>query len=204
MRNGVRTTRRQGTEDLRRRAQSDANRFSPATAYVPAMTELPDRVRRAFRDHGAFESDGGAAYRVTTTPFDGRVDADVDEDGRIEFGVTVRVPMLSEVAADVAPIVEEGWYETFGLRIENAGEITRAGHDLEPTVRRADGEAVVEAGFADVNERRGVDDAVSVVNYVEGTYVQGVIPGYEYEEPVSQLLSRARDAAGTGDSTTPN
>ena len=163
------------------------------------MTETPDRVRRAFRDHGTFERAEDGGYRAATTPLDGRVEVSPGADGRIEFVVTVRVPMLSDVADDVAPIVEDGWYETFELRIEDVGGITRADHDLEPAVRRSGDEAVVEASFADLNERRGVDDANAVINFVEGTYVQGIIPGYDYEEPVSNLISRARSAAGTDD-----
>ncbi|MFB6305150.1 MAG: DUF5813 family protein, partial [Haloferacaceae archaeon] len=34
---------------------------------------------------------------------------------------------------------------------------------------------------------------------VEGTYVQGIIPGYEYTEPVASVLSEARRAAGAED-----
>ena len=42
---------------------------------------------------------------------------------------------------------------------------------------------------------RAVEDAAALVEYVEGTYVQGVIPGYEYGDPVAGLLDRARGAA---------
>jgi len=55
---------------------------------------------------------------------------------------------------------------------------------------------VVEFAFTDINERRGVDDAAALVNYVEGTYVQGLIPGYEYVDPVAGLVDRARQAGG--------
>ena len=37
-----------------------------------------------------------------------------------------------------------------------------------------------------------------MIDFVEGTYVQGVIPGYEYTEPVSDLLSAARQQGGGG------
>jgi hypothetical protein len=50
--------------------------------------------------------------------------------------------------------------------------------------------------ITDLDERRGVDDAAAFINYVEGTYVQGIIPGYDYREPVARLLDRARQDAG--------
>ncbi|SEL84315.1 DUF5813 family protein [Haloferax larsenii] len=161
--------------------------------------ELPGRVRRAFGDHGSFEHESERTFVSTTTHFDGRVTVTQRDDGKIEFEVSVRVPMLSAVTADgVADIVEDGWFETFELRMDDAGGVTAGDHQLEPTVERQDDEALVETSFADINERRGVDDAGAVIDYVEGTFVQGIIPGYDYTEPVTSILSRAQENAGTG------
>jgi hypothetical protein len=163
------------------------------------MSELPDRVRRAFRDHGSFERTGETTFAATTTAFEGDVAVDALEDGRIRFEVTVRVPTLDAVTTDrVAPVVEEGWYETFELRVVDVSGVTAVERDLDPSVRRLEDEVVVAASLSDVNERRGVDDAGALVDFVEGTYVQGIIPGYQYTEPVASLVSRAR-RHGTGD-----
>jgi ATP phosphoribosyltransferase len=43
------------------------------------------------------------------------------------------------------------------------------------------------------------DIAKAFVEYVEGTYVEGVIPGYEYADPVAGLRQRARQT-GEADS----
>lgn len=165
------------------------------------MAELPDRVGRAFRDHDAFEpSPEPGIYVPVTTAFDGEVAVEEREDGSIGFAVTVRVPTLSATTRDhVAPVVEDGWYETFELRVEDVGAVTRGDHDLDPSARRAGDEVVVTVEFADLDPRRGVDDALAFVNFVEGTYVQGVVPGYEYVEPVAGLLAEARRAAGAGE-----
>ncbi|SFR51813.1 DUF5813 family protein [Halogeometricum limi] len=159
------------------------------------MSEVPDRARRAFRDHDSFDRIDDATFEWTATVFDGRVT--VGEDGgEITFDVTVRVPMLdATVADDVAPVVEDGWYETFELRAADVGGVTKAEHDFAVDVTRAGETAVVSTSFSDINERRGVEDAGAVIDYVEGTYVQGIIPGYEYTEPVSGLINRATDAA---------
>lgn len=163
-----------------------------------AADELPGRVRRAFGDHGSFERDGDG-WVSTTTAFDGRVRAEPADEGRIRFTVTVRVPTLSAVTADeVADVVADGWADTFERRAVDVGGVTRKDRDFDPTVEREGDEITVTYALADINERRGVDDAGALIDFVEGTYVQGVIPGYEYTAPVSDLLSAARQQGGGG------
>ncbi|RCU47669.1 hypothetical protein DU504_10375 [Haloplanus salinus] len=159
------------------------------------MTESSGRVARAFRDHDGFDG-GDGRFEATTTAFDAAVTAH-ESDGRVDYEVSVRVPSLSAaVDGDVAQVVEDGWLETFELRVADADGVVRGDHDFEPTVDRTAGEVTVEFAYTDINERRGVEDAAAVVNYVEGTYVQGVIPGYDYVDPVAGLVDRAR---GTGE-----
>ena len=161
------------------------------------MSSLPDRVRRAFADHRAFEEADGPTFESTATAFDGWVTATA-ADGRIRFDIEVKVPLLDAVTEeDVADVVEDGWYETFELRVTDIGGVFRTDRDLEPTVSRQSEAVVTSVSFEDINERRGVDDAAAVVDYVEGTFVQGIIPGYEYTEPVDGLISRARNAGGS-------
>ena len=161
--------------------------------------ELPDRVRRAFRDHGSFEPADEGVWTATTTAFDADVEAETSPEGggRIRFSVTVRVPTLSAVTVDeVAPVVETGWTDTFERRVVDVGGITRGDHEFDPRVERDVEAVVVSFTLTDLNERRGVDDAGALIDFVEGTYVQGVIPGYEYTEPVEGLISSARRQGG--------
>lgn len=160
---------------------------------------LPDRVRRAFAGHGSFEPAGDGVWTAETTPFDAEVRAEPATDGRIRFSVTVRVPTLSATTADeIADVVEEGWIETFELRVVDVGGVTRGDHAFDPTVAVGDDAVTVEFELTEINERRGVDDAGALINFVQGTYVQGVIPGYEYTEPVDGLLSAARQQGNGG------
>jgi len=160
---------------------------------------LPGRVRRAFADHGSFESAGDGVWTATATPFDGEVRAAPAADGRVRFSVTVRVPTLSATTADeVADVVEEGWIETFELRVVDVGGVTRGDHEFDPVVSVGDDEIAIDFELTEINERRGVDDAGALIDFVEGTYVQGVIPGYEYTEPVDGLLSAARQQGNSG------
>ena len=163
-----------------------------------STAELPDRVRRAFGDHGSFERDGDG-WVSTTTAFDGRVRAEPAEEGRVRFTVVVRVPALSAVTADeVADVVEDGWADTFERRVVDVGGVTRTDREFDPAVEFDGDEIAVTYALTDINERRGVDDAGALIDFVEGTYVQGVIPGYEYTAPVSDLLSAARQQGGGG------
>jgi len=155
------------------------------------MTEA-SRATRAFRDHADFDRVTDGRFESTTTAFDAVVEA-AEVDGRIEYDLTIRAPSLSAaVEGDVAAVVEEGWLETFELRVADADGVVRGDHDFDPTVRLTETEVIVEVGFTDIDERRGVDDAAAVVNYVEGTYVQGIIPGYDYTGTAAQLIDRAR------------
>jgi hypothetical protein len=154
-------------------------------------------VRDAFASHAAFEpTDGGFEY--VKTPFDATVSVEDREDGSYAVHVVVRVPMLDAVVAgeSVADVVEDGWYETFERRMADAFDVARSDGGPPAVERDAENESiVVELSFETRDVGRAVEDAAALVEYVEGTYVQGVIPGYDYREPVAGLLDRARQAA---------
>lgn len=162
------------------------------------MTDLPERVERAFARHEAFEAADGPTFAVTTTPFDAVVAVRASETVTAE--VTVWAPMLSATVADgdaVADVVEEGWLETFERRMEDADQPLSPGRDVDPVVRTADDEVVVETTIEAGSPGAAAEDARALVEYVEGTYMEGVIPGYDYVEPVAGLLERARQAGET-------
>jgi hypothetical protein len=166
------------------------------------MTDtLPQAVDSAFDAHEAFEaSDEG--YRVTTTVFDATVTATEAEEFGYRFTVTVRAPMLREAVAEevVGPAVEEGWFETYERRLEDATMATRSQVDLEGyEVVDEDGEAVATFVFEYGDAEGGAAIAKTIVEYVEGTYVEGVVPGYEYASPVADLLQQAKATGSEGE-----
>jgi hypothetical protein len=158
--------------------------------------ELPDRAVRAFDEHDAFERDG-RWFEVTTTRFEGRVTADETDDWALGYTLEVRAPMLSAATADeVGPAVEDGWFETYELRLEDAGMAVR--QDVEFEDRRVfeeAGDAVAVFEFEWENAGQVPAIAKAITEYVEGTYMEGIVPGYEYRSPVSELLSRARSGS---------
>ncbi|WP_058366019.1 DUF5813 family protein [Haloparvum sedimenti] len=163
-------------------------------------TDAPDRARRAFSDHGSFEAAGeGDRYVSTSTAFDGVVTPAAAEDGQLRFDVTVTVPTLGAAATEgVADVVEDGWFDAFERRVVDVGGVTRKSREFDVDVTRHEETVVVETSLVDINERRGVDDAAAVIDFVEGTYVQGIVPGYEYEGPAASLLSKARRQGKSG------
>lgn len=162
------------------------------------MTELPDRVERAFATHEAYEAADGATFAVTTTPFEAVVAVRVGDD-EVTAEVSVWVPTLSAAVEEhVADVVEEGWLETFERRMADTEQALSPGQSVDPTVRVEGEEVVVEATVEAGAPTPAADDARSLVEYVEGTYMEGVIPGYEYGEPVAGLRDRARQT-GRGD-----
>lgn len=163
--------------------------------------ELPDRAERAFEAHEAFERNG-KWFNVTTTKFDGRVTVSETDDWDLAYTLEVRAPMLSAVTADtVGPAVEDGWFDTYDRRLEDTHMAVR--QDVEFTDRRVFEEAddaVAVFEFEWGNADHVPDMAKAMTEYVEGTYMEGIVPGYDYTQPVSEMLSKARQSAGDGDS----
>jgi hypothetical protein len=113
--------------------------------------------------------------------------------------VVVWVPTLSAGAEDhVADVVEDGWLDTFERRMEDADQALSRGQSVAPAVGVEGEEVVVEATVAAGAPIPAAADARSLVEYVEGTYMEGVIPGYEYGDPVAGLRQRARQAGESG------
>jgi hypothetical protein len=168
------------------------------------MTDVPDRFVRAFEAHEAFDAVDGQAFDLTTTRFDVRVTANETDDWALRYSVTVRAPMLSTavVGGTVGSAVEEGWFDTYELRLEDAAGAVRHGVDLaDYEVLELDGDAVATFEFEWGNADQAPAIAKAIAEYAEGTYVEGIVPGYEYGPPVSELLSSARQTSdGEGSS----
>jgi len=159
--------------------------------------DLPDRAVRAFEAHDAFERADGW-FDLTTTAFEARVTAGATDERALRYTLEVRAPTLEAATADeVGESVAAGWFDTYERRLADAPMAVR--HDVELAERRVfeeAGDAVAVFGFEWGNADQAPDIAKSLSEYVEGTYVEGIVPGYEYEPPVSDLLSAARQSGG--------
>jgi hypothetical protein len=169
--------------------------------------ELPAAVEEAFAAHEAFSpTPTGAAYAVDTTVFEGTVRAtEMAGDAATTYVVTVRVPSLQAATREaVGEAVADGWFEALTRRVPDAPGATRADVALERAeVERDDADVVVTMAFAWPDADRAAEIAKTFVEYVEGTYVEGIVPGYDYQGPVADLLSRASShAEGDGEGGT--
>jgi hypothetical protein len=155
-------------------------------------------AREAFESHEAFEQiDDG--FRVETTVFDATATAAETDGWKLRYEVSVTVPTLSAaVAGDaVGSAVESGWLDTFERRLEDAPTSTRASVDLSAFAVESDDETIdVIFAYEFGDPERAVEIAKTFVEYVEGTYVEGIVPGYEYESPVADLVRNAQQGEG--------
>lgn len=160
----------------------------------------PDPAVRAFEAHDAYERDAGW-FTLTSTRFDAKVTAAETDEWALRYTLEVRAPTLDAATADdVGPAVEQGWFETYERRLADAPMAVR--HDVDLATRRVfeeAGDAVCVFEFEWGNADRAPDIAKALAEYVEGTYMEGIVPGYEYVPPVSGLLSEARRSGGDGD-----
>jgi hypothetical protein len=151
-------------------------------------------AEEALDDHEAFERTG-AGHEMTTTPLEGVVRTEGDDaDGTgVTYRVTVTAPTLDAAVEGetVADVVEEGWFETLELRLEDPHQVGRGLESIDPDVEH-EGESVrVEMTFTSDRPGRAAENAKALIEYVEGTWLQGLIPGYDYREPARSLLDRA-------------
>jgi hypothetical protein len=155
------------------------------------MTALADE----FADHARFESvDGG--FEPTTNDWDASVTV---ADDTVEIEVVV--PTLDAATNEpVADVVEDGWFDTFDRRVRDADGVTLA-KDVDVTVvSREDGDITVRLTLTP-RSGKAADDALALVNYVEGTWFQGVIPGYDYVQKVQEMRQQAAQNAQNPDGT---
>ncbi|WP_246998613.1 DUF5813 family protein [Halosolutus gelatinilyticus] len=159
------------------------------------MTDLPPAVERELDAHDAFRpSDEG--YDLTTTVFETIVaadDAEGERDGR--FVVTVVLPTLDAAVAgeSVADVVEDGWFETLERRLKDVFTVTHTSTHDDPLVDREDDEVRVTLEYVAWDAREGVEDAKALAEFVEGTFAQGIVPGYEYRGEAATLLENAQN-----------
>ena len=152
---------------------------------------MTEHVEQELEAHEAFEASTDG-YRVKTTVFEASVTVE-EESGAENYIVTVEVPTLdSATTGEVGPTVATDWRETFERRLEDAPKATRAAVELDSVELTRSAETLtVEFRFQWETPATAVDIAKTFVEYVEGTYAEGLIPGYQYEGPAAELLSNA-------------
>lgn len=151
-----------------------------------------DDTREAFVAHDAYDRDGDG-FSLSTTPFEARI---VGEGS--DYELQISMPTLDGATEEtVESVVEDGWFETLSLRVDDAPDATRIAVS-EPTVERVDDTVTVAFGFTHDDPDDAAKAAKILAEFVEGTYIEGVVPGYTYRPPVAGLLSQARQQGDGG------
>lgn len=159
--------------------------------------DTPEHITRELADYDALElrEDG---CQIASITFDSELSVDTGgaESAATEkllYTLTVHVPSLkSATVDDVGTAVGADWFRTLKVRLVDAPKSTRRTVDIDScTVERDGDEVLIEYIFRCESPKTAADIAKAFAEYVEGTYVESVIPGYEYEPPVATLLSQA-------------
>lgn len=94
----------------------------------------------------------------------------------------------------VASVVAENWEETFRRRVADLPQVVD-GRAEAPTVTR-DRETLLVETVMTAAPPSVPSVAIATTNYVEGTWIEGIIPGYEYNAQVQAIRERARATGG--------
>lgn len=161
------------------------------------MTDRLEAAERALATQGGFERRDGS-FAATSTPFAAEVTLESTADA-VRYELELELPTLDAVVAgeSVADVVLDGWFETLDRRLQDVDGALRA-EAAEPQVvlDEATETVTVIAAFETPRPDHGAEDAAALVGFVEGTYMEGLIPGYTYREPVAGLLEQARERSG--------
>ncbi|MFB6093879.1 MAG: DUF5813 family protein [Halanaeroarchaeum sp.] len=148
---------------------------------------MSDGIERALSAHDRFEG-RATGFVPTGITFDATVRV---EDGTVTIEQTLPTLDAAVVGETVAPVVEDGWFETLDRRVRDVGGVTKADDVRVTRVSRGEGSVTVRTALEASPGTIG-DDALAVVSYVEGTWVEGIIPGYDYVDTVEDLRETAR------------
>lgn len=152
---------------------------------------MTERARDALASADGFERSGDE-FAATHATFDATVAVEDDA-----CRVVVELPTLDAAVVDeeVPDVVADGWFETFERRLGGVEGVAASADVSEPAVERREETVVVEAAFSGGD---AAEEARALVNYVEGTWFEGIVPGYDYVEEVQAVRERAHQQGSSG------
>jgi len=150
---------------------------------------MSDGLTSAFREQPAFREKRDGVFSLDGLDFDGQVTVDGDA-----AHLHLELPTIDTavVGETVASVVAEGWFETFERRVEDVSTAIK-GPVGEPRVESEDGTVHVRIDIEgeSIGGSNLAETTRHAANYVEGTWVEGIIPGYDYVSRVQAIRERA-------------
>ncbi|MDZ7849804.1 MAG: DUF5813 family protein [Halodesulfurarchaeum sp.] len=146
----------------------------------------------AFRARADFHETESGVFEVDALDFAAEVTVGEDTVTLVHQLPTLDATVVGE---PVAPVVEEGWEETFERRV---ADVTGVVDPVSGPTVETDGKTVRVT--MDIDDRgKPVPEAVRhAVDFIESTWVEGIIPGYEYDEQVQKIRNRAMETGENG------
>ena len=146
----------------------------------------------------AFENSEGFVgcadgFRAVDTPFDAHVRLVEQDESTVEYVLDCQVPSLDAVVEGdtLSDALLDGWAETMARRLGDAGHATSLeALEVDCSWDRDQFEVVFRI-HRPVDRAPPIADLLALVGYLEGTYLQGLIPGYSYQEPAAGMLEQA-------------
>lgn len=147
-----------------------------------------------FRARPDFHEQESRVFAVDALDFEAAVTVGEETVSLVQQLPTLEATVVGE---PVAPVVEEGWEETFERRVE---DVTGVVDPVSGPQVETDGETVrVEMELGD-GEKPVAEAVRHAVDFVESTWVEGIIPGYDYDEQVERIRNRAMETGENGTS----
>ncbi|MFB6253695.1 MAG: DUF5813 family protein [Halobacteriaceae archaeon] len=135
-------------------------------------------------------------FQVESAEFEATVDI---TEGKILLTVTLPTLNAVVVEEDVAEVIHEGWFDTLSRRLRDMTDITSA--DItDPQIVLQDDTVLIKTEITP-RQDEFIDDIISLINFVEGTWIGGIIPGYTYSEKVQSIRQQAAQQGGSDDPT---
>ena len=160
------------------------------------MNDPVDAARDALAAAAVTVPTEAGAFSLEATVFTISVEP-TSADGDPAFDLRALVPPLGMVTEEpLPPVVEDEWFRTFELWLDDVAGATRGHEALEVRTERGPAMIAVDVTVVDRNVDRALEDLTAIAEYIEGTYAEGIIPGYSYTDVAQTLLERATGASG--------
>lgn len=149
-------------------------------------------LAETLRSHPEFSEAKPDEFVVDGLDFDGTV--------HIEDGATrlkLELPTLDAVVEGetVAEVVQTGWAETFEARAVDVTNLSSV-PQTEPAIH-AGADRIEVTMTVEGDESIDPDGLIHAANFVESVWVEGIIPGYDYEKRVQAIRERAAETGNT-------
>lgn len=156
---------------------------------------MTEELADTFRSRADYREQEPGVFAVEDLDFEAQV---IVDEGTVTLVHELPTLDATVVGETVAPVVQSGWAETFERRVQDVTGVID-GPVSGPTVAKS-GETIRVRIELQGEGQRAPEMVRHAVEFIESTWVEGIIPGYDYDERVQAIRNRAM---ATGEDGTP-